>query len=70
MLKNPNISNVSYAQSIQGLNGYDYIGVRAEGALPEKIYEVDQNFIDHDFLNVFCLEMVAGKNFRKGITIH
>jgi len=70
LLKNPNIIDASYARSIQGSSrvGYDAYHVRTEEDLPEKVSTINATFIDYNYLNVFGLEMIAGRNYRKTST--
>ncbi|NQU54585.1 MAG: ABC transporter permease [Bacteroidetes bacterium] len=69
LLKNSNVTNVSYARSIQGTQGvgYDLFAVKAEGALPEKKSSVNVTHVDHDYKNLFALEIADGKNFKKSL---
>jgi putative ABC transport system permease protein len=70
LLKNPNVIDASYARSVQGSSrvGYDSYQVRVEGDSPEKISTINTTAIDYNYLNVFGLEMIAGRNFRKTST--
>jgi len=74
ILKQSNVINATYTGNAPGLYrltesgpGYQwYFRFRLEGDPPDASEGMPYTFIDHAYLDVFGLEMVAGENFREG----
>ena len=70
ILKHPSVVGASLAGTIPGISKRHYnTDVRPEGADPETIYGLPYSNIDYAYLDVFGLEMAAGRNFRKELAM-
>jgi len=70
ILKHPNVVNASLTEDIPGkFASFVPRNVRPEGASPETKYGLRLTYIDRAYLEVFDLEMAAGKNFRQSFAI-
>ena len=64
LLRNPRISGVALSLQLPSSIGM-YNNVTWEGAVGDEQTELIHNRIDHDFLDTYEIELVAGRNFSK-----
>jgi putative ABC transport system permease protein len=70
LIKLPGVINASLAATMPGNYERNFnISIHPEGASPETKFGIPYTKIDYAYLDVFGLEIIAGKNFSKNLTI-
>lgn len=65
LLQNPNITGVTGTTSLPTFIGSGTSGANWEGKDPEKRIQMQINWVDHDYLETFKMEMAQGRFFSR-----
>lgn len=63
LLKHPNVEEVSFASSLMLNSSNQGIADEWEGNTTEETIQIYRNYVDYDFLDLFEMELIEGRNF-------
>jgi len=74
ILQNPDVINATFTGVLPGTwgnwgSGQGYLRVRSEGPSPERLYDITATCVDQSYMDVFEMDLAAGRNFNKDLVL-